>query len=120
MSARPTQRKGDTALTQGIATFTRKGWDVSIPITESAAYDLVVEIKGKLKRVQVKYGGAKNGLVDLRHIWSNSKGYQVTGPEKGSFDLIYVFSPSGKEYLVEKEHFNGKNTVKPRENELLV
>ncbi len=36
---RTTRRKGDIATTRAIATFTAMGWDVSIPVTESAAYD---------------------------------------------------------------------------------
>lgn len=40
---RLTQRKGDLATTQAISTFTRMGFDVSIPVTESAQYDLIVD-----------------------------------------------------------------------------
>jgi hypothetical protein len=40
---RETQRKGDIAVSQAIATFTKMGFDVSIPFTESAAYDLVAD-----------------------------------------------------------------------------
>ena len=69
---RLTQRKGDTAVAQAIATFTRMGFDVLIPLTESAAYDLVVDAEGELRRVQVRYAGRDH--VDLRRIHSNSKG----------------------------------------------
>ncbi|MCA1566752.1 MAG: hypothetical protein LC803_14125 [Acidobacteria bacterium] len=40
---RVTQRKGDIATTQASATFTRLGYDVSVPITESAKYDLIID-----------------------------------------------------------------------------
>lgn len=40
---RTTQRKGDLATAQAIASFTRMGYDVLIPITESAAYDIVID-----------------------------------------------------------------------------
>jgi PD-(D/E)XK endonuclease len=40
---RTTQRKGDIATSRAIAAFTAIGYDVSIPLTESAAYDLVVD-----------------------------------------------------------------------------
>lgn len=48
---RITQRKGDLATVQAIATFTRMGFDVSIPVTESASYDIVVDTLEGLKRV---------------------------------------------------------------------
>jgi hypothetical protein len=38
-SMRTTQRKGDIATSRAVATFTARGFDVSIPLTESAAYD---------------------------------------------------------------------------------
>jgi len=81
---RLTQRKGDTAVAQAIATFTRMGFDVLIPLTESAAYDLVVDAEGALRRVQVRYAG--HGNVDLRRIHSNSKGYVVKKTKERVYD----------------------------------
>ena len=72
---RITQKKGDIAVAQSIARFTKMGYDVSIPVTESASYDLVVDFEGVLKKVQVRYCGVKE--VSLRRIHSNSKGYVV-------------------------------------------
>jgi hypothetical protein len=43
---RTTQRKGDLATARAIARFTWMGFDVAIPLTESAAYDLVVDDGG--------------------------------------------------------------------------
>jgi hypothetical protein len=72
---RETQRKGDIGVAQAIATFTRKGYDVSLPLTESVAYDLVVDTGTELKRVQVRFTSSKE--VDLRRVHSNSSGYVV-------------------------------------------
>lgn len=108
---RETQRKGDIAVTQAIATFTKEGYDVSIPLTESAAYDLIVERDGIIKRVQVKY--STSGEVDLRRIHSNSNGYVVKKPRKGAFDWLYVFKASSEEeYLVIDCPF-GRRSVTP-------
>jgi hypothetical protein len=89
---RDTQRKGDIAVSQAIASFTKLGWDISVPLTESAAYDLVVEYKDTLKRVQVRYTSTSE--VDLRRIHSNSTGYIVKKPAKtlttGSTFLTYT------------------------------
>src|ERR1051325_5654037 len=85
---RITQRKGDLATAQAITTFTRLGYDVSVPITESAAYDLVVDTPDGLKQVQVKYSSEKK--VDLRNIHSNSNGYVVKKTRQDSYDWLYV------------------------------
>src|SRR5437763_1581802 len=55
LRVRTTQRKGDVATARAIATFTAMGFDVSIPLTESAAYDLVVDDGERLARVQCKF-----------------------------------------------------------------
>jgi PD-(D/E)XK endonuclease len=52
---RATQRKGDIATARAIARFTAMGYDVAIPLTESAAYDLIVDDGERLVRVQCKF-----------------------------------------------------------------
>jgi hypothetical protein len=94
---RTTQRKGDIAVAQAVSTFTKLGWDVSLPLTESASYDLVIDVESKLKRVQVKYTSVKD--VDLRRIHSNSKGYVVKKSKENSYDWLYVLDKDGNEYL---------------------
>ena len=105
---RSTQRKGDIAKSKAISTFTVRGWDVSLPLTESAPYDLVVDIDGKFYRVQCKYSSSV--CVDLRRIHSNSKGYVVKKYLKEDFDWLYVLFSNGVEYLI-KDSLAGRSTV---------
>ena len=97
---RLTQRKGDIAVSQAVATFTKLGYDVSIPITESAAYDLIVDTGSDLARVQVKYTSTDD--VDLRKVHSNSNGYVVGKYKDKDFDWLYVYTESGDEYIYQK------------------
>ena len=99
---RATQRKGDTATAQAIATFTALGLDVSIPLTESAAYDLVVDAGNRLWRVQCKFTSGRH--VDLRRIHTNSSGYVVKRIDENSYDWLYVLQPSGAEFLIQACH----------------
>lgn len=85
---RITQRKGDFATAQALATFTRMGYDVLIPVTESASYDLVIDTFEGLKRIQVKCSSSKK--VDLRNIHSNSGGYVVKKTRQNAYDWLYV------------------------------
>src|SRR6476469_6532167 len=97
---RTTQRKGDVATSRAIATFTAMGFDVSIPLTESAAYDLVVDDGEQLVRVQCKFvAGAQ---VDLRRIHSNAQGYVVKRSAPDSYDWLYVLKADGREYLLKE------------------
>lgn len=105
---RNTQRKGDIALTKAIATFTEFGYDVSLPVTESASYDLVVDVDNALYRVQVKYTSGKE--IDLRNIHSNSKGYVIKKAPKKAYDWLYVYSSDGSEFL-KKECLTGRRSI---------
>ncbi len=111
---RMTQRKGDIAVAQAVATFTKKGYDVSLPLTESAAYDIIVDTNEsntqRLFRVQVRY--ATNGEVDLRRVHSNSNGYVVKKTKKNAYDWLYILIGNGKEYLI-PTCLDGRRSIKP-------
>ena len=64
-AVRATQRKKDIATSRAIATFTAMGCDVSIPLTESAAYDLIVDNGDELARVQCKFTSEHDGVEYL-------------------------------------------------------
>ena len=113
---RDTQRKGDIAVAQAIATFTRLGYDIALPLTESAAYDLLVDDNNKVQRVQAKYSGYKE--VDLRRIHSNSQGYVVKKTKANVYDWLYVLKSDGKEYLY-KQCFDSRRSITPDEQHLL-
>lgn len=110
---RTTQRKGDLAVAQAIATFTRLGYDVALPITESAAYDVVVDDEGVLYRVQVRFSSSKD--VELRRIHSSSQGYVIKKTRKNAYDWLYVLFPDRREYLI-KKCLEGRRSVKPSED----
>jgi hypothetical protein len=114
---RTTQRKGDIATTQCISTFTKLGYDVLLPITESAPYDLVVDVDNKLIRVQVKY--SSNSEVDLRNIHSNSKGYVIKKAKENIYDWLYVLMSSGEEFLV-KECLSNRRSITFHNNQYLL
>lgn len=113
---RVTQRKGDIAVAQAITTFTRLGYDILLPLTESAPYDLAVDTGKKLKRVQIRYTSTKE--VDLRNIHSNSKGYVVKKTKDNSYDWLYILENEKNEYLI-KQCLTGRRSIKPKKEHLI-
>ena len=107
---RTTQRKGDIATSRAIATFTAMGHDVAIPLTESAAYDLVVDDGHGLFRVQCKFVSGRQ--VDLRRIHSNAGGYVVKRTVPDAYDWLYVLNAEGKQFLI-KECLAGRRAFNP-------
>ncbi len=113
---RLTQRKGDIAVSQAVATFTKYGYDVSIPLTESAAYDLIVDTGLKLKRVQVRYTSGKK--VDLRRIHSNSQGYVVKKTTENAYDWLYIYTIENEEFLI-KSCLHNRRSISPTKKDLI-
>ncbi len=107
---RSTQRKGDRATAQAVSTFTAMGFDVSIPFTESAPYDLVVDDDQGLHRVQCKFASGRQ--VDLRRIHSNASGYVVKRIEPNAYDWLYVLRGDGEEFLIKNCHA-GRRSITP-------
>lgn len=113
---RSTQRKGDRATAQALASFTALGWDVSIPFTESAAYDLVVDDGAGLHRVQCRFSSTRD--VNLRQIHSNSQGYVVKALKADAYDWLYVLRPDGGEYLI-KACLAGRRSISVQPEHLI-
>lgn len=111
-----TQRKGDIAVARAISTFTQMGYDVALPLTESAPYDLILDLGTKLKKLQVKY--SSKGEVDLRRIHSNSKGYVIKKTRPNAYDWLYILTSSGEEFLV-KRCLNDRRSIKPSATQML-
>jgi PD-(D/E)XK endonuclease len=107
---RDTQRKGDIAVSQAIATFTKKGFDIGVPLTESAAYDLLVDDGKDIYRLQVRYTSGKE--VDLRRIHSNSQGYVIKKTKPNVYDWLYILKSDGTEYLI-KECLASRRSIRP-------
>lgn len=109
-----TKKQGDSGVGAAIALFTSKGQTVSIPLTDSQDYDLIVEVNGKLSKVQAKtcnykqsnssyqvtlatYGGNRSG-VGKRKLFNSKK-----------VDLLFILCGNGDQYLIpSKKVRNGK------------
>jgi hypothetical protein len=94
------------------------GYDVSIPLTESAAYDLVVDDGHELARVQCKFTNDPRRQVDLRRIHSNSNGYVVKRTAADSYDWLFVLDGTNSEYLI-KACLVGRRSVNLRVSDKL-
>ena len=86
------------------------GYDVSLPMTESASYDLIVDTKKSLKKVQVRYSSVKQ--IPLRRIHSNSNGCVVKKTKPNAYDWLYIFKSNGEEYVI-KECLVNRNCITP-------
>jgi len=101
---RNSKNQGDAGVGQAIAYFTKLGYIVSIPLTDSQDYDLIVEIEDELKKVQVKTGTTFDRNVPV--IYAGVSGGNKTGTsfksiEEQKWDLLYCWHiEADKHYLI--------------------
>jgi len=99
-----TKQKGTFAEAQCIAKMYKLGYEVSLPVGDRMSYDLIVDTGESLKKVQCKYAGKyeRDGhVVDLRRTGGNKSGSVTKKYEETAFDLLYVLTEEGNEYLID-------------------
>jgi hypothetical protein len=113
---RNSKKQGDAGLGQAIAYFTMKGYEVALPLTDSADWDMIVEIDGKLNRVQVKTSSqlSESGImmfnanVNGSNMWSTTK----KSIQEQSWDLLFLHHLiTGKQALIPKESLSTKGQI---------
>lgn len=89
------RKQGDIGTSFAITYFSIAGYNVSIPISDSQPYDLIVEKEGICYRVQVKTCFKKNKnksyKLELRTV-SNTRGkeFSISFISKKTCDLIFA------------------------------
>jgi hypothetical protein len=94
--------QGNVGLGKAIAYYTSIGSIVSIPITDSQPYDLIID-NGQLQKIQVKTTFCMSkGLyqVNLKQCGGSSKTYSTKLFEPKDSDILYVFSESGDQWII--------------------
>lgn len=114
------RKQGDWGLGQAIAWATSKGYSVSVPLSESQTYDLVVD-DGVLKRVEVKTTTRRQPaskkaphryfVVNLRTFGGNKSG-QVTRKLSADVDALFVVTGDGARYFIPRKSVGGASTIR--------
>jgi hypothetical protein len=102
------KKQGDAGLGQAIAYFTLNGYNVALPLTDSADWDLIVEIDDKLVRVQVKTG-MQISKYGVEKFEANVKGGNKSSStskniQDQNWDLIFLHHLiTGRQALIPKD-----------------
>lgn len=99
------KKQGDVGLGHAIAWFTRNSYTVSLPLTDSQDYDLIVDKENKLCRVQVKTASYKNeyGIyeVSLTVKGGNRSGTgRIKQFNKDKVDLLFILTSDNEVYVI--------------------
>lgn len=98
-----------------IAYFSKMGYTVNIPITDSQDYDLIIDREGKLLKVQVKTTKFKirDGVyqVSLKTYGGNRSGQTIKNFNENGSDLLFVLTDEGTTYLIPKEDIHSNTCI---------
>lgn len=110
-----TKKQGDIGLGVAISYFVQQGITVSIPLTDSQDYDLIVD-DGGLKRVQIKTTSNKSESggyeVGLRVLGGNRSWNGVAKVfDNTKVDYLFVLTEEGDKYLIPADKIESKNSI---------
>lgn len=119
-----TKMQGDIGVGKAIAYFLSKGIAVSYPLTDTKRYDLIVDIKSKLHRVQVKTTKHKRNYfeVEIRTLGGNQSFSTVKKFDPSAVDLLFIWCTDGTQYLIPTIELvaRSKITLSPKYKKYLV
>jgi hypothetical protein len=111
-----TKTLGDLGVLKAQLDLTQKGFIVSWPLSEHAAFDLVITNRNGSRTVQVKTRSlSKSGTLEVRmlSVWKNSRGVVRKQVDRAMIDIYCVYCPETDEcYYVKPPP--GVSTIKLR------
>lgn len=110
-----TKQQGDIGVAKAIYIYTALGYTISIPNTDNAKYDLIVE-KDRLYRVQVKTTTFKTKYGIYQAMLKTSGGNQSWSGEysrisSSNVDLVFIVTEEGVCYEFPVEKIDGSSTI---------
>ena len=92
--------QGNIGVARAIYEYTKKGFVVLTPLSDSSKYDLVVDMNGTLLKVQVKTSRmtSKSGgyVINLKTSGGNTSHNTIRKREDSDYDLLFVLTETGK------------------------
>jgi len=108
--------KGNLAVASAISHFIAQGYTVSIPLADTAKYDLVVERDNIFLAVQCKYAGYEKSTdifaVPLYVSGGNrSAGNRRIKYQLKDFDILFILCATGRRYAIPFQEVVGQVTI---------
>lgn len=117
-----TKQVGNISELTVLTEFVKLGFSVSIPFGDKDRYDMIVDIHGRLYKIQVKTGNYKDGKIIFNSSSSHEHRHKPLQDYKGQIDYFAVYCSQLNEiYLIHiDEATNTKSylrTTPPKNNQ---
>lgn len=105
--------QGNIGFGMAIAYFTSQNIAVSIPLNDTQKYDLVIELDGKLNKVQVKTTAfkEKNFVVQLKNSGGSSGKSVIRNFDNTSCDYLFILTSEQSMYLIPSSEVTTKSVI---------
>ena len=103
-----TKGQGNVGIAAAILYFAKQGNTISIPLNDSQEYDLIVDIDGKLNKVQVKTTkySTEHNVYQVSLVSSGGSKREVYHRvSESQCDLLFVLCEDGTQYLIPRDVF---------------
>lgn len=105
---------GNAGLAMAIAYFGSNGYTVSVPLNDTQDYDLVVDMGGDLKKVQVKATNSKHSANSysllLKTVSGTTRKVYKTVVDT-DIDYLFCLCGDGTMFLIPKEEIKDRNML---------
>jgi len=105
------KQKGNLAIASAIKHFVSNGYTVSIPLADTAKYDLVVEQGGVFLAIQCKYAGYEGNPGVFSVPLYVSGGNRRLKYQDKDFDILFVLCANSRMYAIPFSEVAGHTTV---------
>ncbi len=110
------KQKGNLAVASAIKHYVSTGYTVSIPLSNTAKYDLVVERGGEFQAIQCKYAGyeGNQGIFSAPLYVSGgnrSAGNRRLKYQQTDFDVLFVLCANGRAYAIPFQEVVNQTTI---------
>ena len=107
------KEKGNFALGKAISYFTENNYIVSIPLNDTQDYDLIVDEKSKLFKVQVRFAGKNKNKETFNcslRCCGGTKGKVYKYLKDSDMDILFVVCQNLDFYLIPSDEIKNHNS----------
>lgn len=109
------KKQGDMGVGMAIAWATRQDYTVSLPLTDSQDYDLIIDINDKLYRTQSKTCSYKNEYgryeVSLTVKGGNKTSSKIKKLDKTKVDALFILTDEDTMYFIPIQDVVGSSSI---------
>lgn len=104
-------QQGNVGMCYAMAYYSKLGWTISVPITDSQDYDIIVDTGEDLFKVQIKTTNYLDDGVYSCSLRTSTRAGDIKDFENNSSNLLFVLTGSGDCYSIPKKEITAKTTI---------